>query len=57
MWGIGDGAGPLPPEHMTRPLSTEESEKDMEEWLAGVGKVVQHEPDALSSIGLTYDCL
>ena len=56
MWGIGDGAGPLSPEHMTRPLFTEQFEKDMEEWLAGVGKVVQHEPDALSSIGLTYDC-
>ena len=56
MWGIGDGAGPLSPETMTRPLFTEQFEKDMEEWLAGVGKVVQHEPDALSSIGLTYDC-
>ena len=56
MWGIGDGAGPLSPETMTRPLFTEQFEKDMGEWLAGVGKVVQHELDALSSIGLTYDC-
>ena len=40
---------------MTRPLFTEQFHADITKWRQELGKVVEHEPNALSSIRLTYD--
>ena len=55
MWGIGDRDGPLSAENMTRPVFTEQLQADVKKWRQELGNVVQHEPNALSSIRLTYD--
>ena len=56
MWGIGDCNGPLSQENMNRPLFTPQLQSDMEQWHKELGHVVQHDENALSSIGVTYDC-
>ena len=55
MWGIGDRNGPLSSENMTRPLYTPQFHADVKKWRQELGAVVEHEPNALSSIRLTYD--